>query len=115
MHEYSILQSLVERVEEEQARRRATSIHAIHLRVGELSGVEVELLERAWTLFHELPCWSHTELRIESVPACWTCPSCGSAIERGAVLRCPGCRVPARLQSGDELVLQRIEMEVPGV
>ena len=45
MHEYSILQSLVERVEEEQARRRATSIHAIHLRVGELSGVETELLD----------------------------------------------------------------------
>jgi hydrogenase nickel incorporation protein HypA/HybF len=115
MHEYSVLQSLVERVEAEQRVRDATAVHAIHLRIGELAGVEVGLLEHAWTLFRELPEWAHTELRIETVPALWTCPSCDAAIERGAVLRCPRCAVPARLERGDEIVLQRIEMEVTRV
>jgi hypothetical protein len=29
------------------------------------------------------------------------------------VLRCASCAVPARLVSGDEILLEQIEMEVP--
>jgi Zn finger protein HypA/HybF involved in hydrogenase expression len=29
------------------------------------------------------------------------------------MLQCPRCGVPARLAQGDEIVLDRIEMEVP--
>jgi Zn finger protein HypA/HybF involved in hydrogenase expression len=33
----------------------------------------------------------------------------------GAALSCPECAAPARLAAGDEIVLDRIEMEVPNV
>ena len=34
------------------------------------------------------------------------------AIRHGNVLRCPDCARPARLTEGDEIVLDRIELEV---
>jgi Zn finger protein HypA/HybF involved in hydrogenase expression len=34
-------------------------------------------------------------------------------VPAGAVLRCAACGAPARLVSGDEIVLEQIEMEVP--
>jgi hypothetical protein len=33
-------------------------------------------------------------------------------LARGEILRCPSCRLPARLASGDEILLEQIEMEV---
>jgi Zn finger protein HypA/HybF involved in hydrogenase expression len=34
-------------------------------------------------------------------------------IQRGEVLTCPACELPARLSQGDEIMLDRIELEVP--
>jgi hydrogenase nickel incorporation protein HypA/HybF len=48
------------------------------------------------------------------VAASWSCPRCGRAIARGAVLRCPDCHEPARLDDGsDALTLDAIDLEVP--
>jgi Zn finger protein HypA/HybF involved in hydrogenase expression len=47
------------------------------------------------------------------VAAIWRCPVCGGQIERGSMLQCAPCGVPARLVQGDEILLDRIEMEVP--
>lgn len=112
MHEYSIVQALLDKVEAEAAARHATSIHAIRVRIGELSGVENDLLRSAYTLFRERTPCEHAELVIEPVPALWSCPGCNQAIERGRILRCPDCDRPARLVEGDEIFLDRIEMEV---
>jgi len=49
------------------------------------------------------------------VPAVWRCSRCDQPIAAGAVLRCPSCGRPARLASGDGIILERIEMEVPDV
>jgi len=113
MHEYSIVQALIERVEEEARRRGASAVRRLHVRVGELSGVETELLATAFATFRERSLCAGAELAIEAVPVRWSCPRCGGAIERGEILRCPACAVPACLSGGDEIVLQRIEMEVP--
>jgi len=113
MPEYSIVQSLLERVEEEARRRGATSVQRLHLRIGVLSGVEVELLTTAFALFRERSVCAEAELAVESVAVRWTCPRCGCEIAPGQILRCPTCATPARLDRGDEIVLERIEMEVP--
>jgi len=47
------------------------------------------------------------------VPAAWGCPACGEAVQPGLALRCPRCDLPAKLTRGDEILLDRIEMEVP--
>ena len=51
-------------------------------------------------------------LTIERTPARWQCPKCAAAIERGAILRCSACGEPARMISGDEILLRRVELEV---
>jgi Zn finger protein HypA/HybF involved in hydrogenase expression len=45
------------------------------------------------------------------VEAQWECGTCLAAIARGAALRCTACGQPARLRSGDEIMLDQIEME----
>jgi hydrogenase nickel incorporation protein HypA/HybF len=115
MHEYSIVSSLLARVEQEARVRHATAVHRLRLGIGELSGVEIELLTTAYETFRERTVCDRAALEIQRIEARWSCPKCGREITRGEPLRCDGCGVPARLTQGDELVLQRIEMEVPDV
>lgn len=112
MHEYSIVQALLDRVEREAVERSATAIHRLHLRIGELSGVEVDLLTTAFDTFKSRSVSQHAELVVHPVAAVWTCPGCGLELTRGQVLRCPECALPARLSQGGEIFLDRIEMEV---
>jgi hydrogenase nickel incorporation protein HypA/HybF len=113
VHEYSIVQALVERVGAEARARGATAVHRLSIRVGELSGVEPELLTTAYDTFRERTICEGAELDLQVVAARWECPGCGRAIRRGEVLTCPACGLPARLSQGDEIMLDRIEMEVP--
>ena len=113
MHEYSIVQALVERVDAEARARRATAVHRLCVRIGELSGVEVDLLTTAYETFRERTICERAELDLQLVPARWECPACRSAIASGDVLTCPSCAMAARLVQGDEIMLDRIEMEVP--
>jgi len=114
LHEYSLIQSLVTRVEEEARRRGAIAVHALAVRVGELSGVDPELLRTAYETFRAGTVCERASLALTRVPASWSCPRCRRALARGAVLRCPHCDLPAELEPGsDALFLDRIEMEVP--
>ncbi|MBW2295970.1 MAG: hydrogenase maturation nickel metallochaperone HypA [Deltaproteobacteria bacterium] len=56
--------------------------------------------------------WRGVDLTIQRIEAHWECKDCGSAIPLGAQLVCPSCGGHARLAAGDELFLDRIEMEV---
>jgi hydrogenase nickel incorporation protein HypA/HybF len=112
MHEYSIVQALLDRVLDEARSREASAVHRIKVRIGELSGVEPELLASAYTLCRERTLCAEAKLDLERVPARWGCSDCGRAPEPGAALRCPACGGPARLTQGDEILLESIEMEV---
>lgn len=113
MHEYSIAQALMERVVAEARARGATAVHRLFVRIGELSGIEPELLASAYTLVRENGLCDASQLDIRRVPAVWACRDCGQEVAKGEILRCPTCSAPARLVSGDEILLERIEMEVP--
>jgi len=114
VHEYSLVQNLVSRVEQEARRRQALAIHRLSIRVGELSGVDPELLKTAYDTFRAGTICERAELTLTRVAASWSCPACAKPIARGAVLRCPACDAPARLDEGsDALTLDGIEMEVP--
>jgi hydrogenase nickel incorporation protein HypA/HybF len=110
MHEYSIIQSLVDSVE--KAAFGKGNVHRIEVRIGELSGVDCELLATAYDVFRAGTLCEHAAMTIDRVPARWECPKCGEAIARGKILRCKRCDEPAHLAGGDEIILQRIELEV---
>jgi hydrogenase nickel incorporation protein HypA/HybF len=112
VHEYSLVAALTRKVEEEARARHATAVTRLHVRIGALAGVEPGLLASAFTLCRE-GLLKDASLEIETAEAAWACPRCDAALPAGAVLRCPACGLPARLVSGDELLLERIEMEVP--
>lgn len=115
MHEYSIVASLIDRVQQEAAAYEGARVHRLHVKIGELSGVELDLLKTAFDTFRERTICDRAELAIEPVAAAWACPSCDRNVARGAILRCDTCGRPARLKHGDEIILERIEMEAPDV
>lgn len=114
MHEYSLVEALVGRVEQEARRRDAVKIHSLKVRIGELAGVDPELFQTAYETFREGTLCAEAPITVTKVPATWSCPKCKASIARGAILRCQACDVPARLDEGsDALTLDAIEMEVP--
>jgi hydrogenase nickel incorporation protein HypA/HybF len=115
MHEYSIISALVERVEREVEARPGAVVLRLHVRIGELAGVELDLLRTAFELFRERTVCERAELALELVPAIWRCPRCARVIAPGAVLRCADCNRPARLDAGGDIILERIELEVSDV
>lgn len=115
MHEYSIVASLIDRVQQEAVAYQHARVHRLHVTIGELSGVEIDLLKTAFDTFRERTICSDAELSIESVAPRWRCPECETDIDPGSVLRCVVCDRPARLVEGDEIILERIEMEAPDV
>ncbi|MEN8303976.1 MAG: hydrogenase maturation nickel metallochaperone HypA, partial [Campylobacterota bacterium] len=53
MHEYSIVQSLVESCEEHVKTNSASKVTKVVVKIGVMSGVELHLLEEAFELFQE--------------------------------------------------------------
>ncbi len=113
MHEYSIISSLVERVEREARARSALAIRRVRIKVGEQSGVDPELLATAYAAFRDGTVCSGAPLELERVPVRWACRPCGVDVPAGSVLRCPRCGGPASLVEGGEITLEQIELEVP--
>jgi hydrogenase nickel incorporation protein HypA/HybF len=112
MHEYSLVSAMVERVEREAKARQAVAVHKLAVSIGAVSGVEPELFASAFTLVRQ-GLLENATLEIRRAEAAWSCPGCGKAIPAGAELRCTECGLPAKLVSGDEILLEQIEMEVP--
>ena len=115
MHEYSIAQSLLSRVDASLAGHRVVAIRRLDVRIGELSGVDAGLLKTAYELCRAgTPC-EQAALEVSAVPARWVCRSCGEPAPKGERLICPACGTGMRLVEGDEIILDRIEAEVEDV
>jgi hydrogenase nickel incorporation protein HypA/HybF len=105
---------MADQVEHHARANTASSVRRIAVRIGALSGVEPELFATAFTLCRE-GVLAEAELDIRRSDAVWACPRCSAAIAPGGVLRCEACGAPASLVTGDEIVLEQIEMEVEEV
>ncbi len=112
MHEYSIVRALMTRVQAEARARGATAVGLVSVRIGELSGIEVDLLRTAYLTCRERSICEHAPLDVEVVPAAWVCRVCQAPIAPGARLQCAACGGAAILRAGDEILLERLEMEV---
>ena len=113
MHEYSIVQALFGQIRDTARARGAVAVHRVTIQIGEMAGVEVELLRTAYDLFRERTICEHAPLEVEAVAVRWTCPDGHGDIKRGHALVCSVCARPARLAAGDEIVLKQLELEVP--
>jgi hydrogenase nickel incorporation protein HypA/HybF len=80
VHEYSIVASLIDRVQQEAAAHGGSRVHRLHVKIGELSGVEIDLLKTAFDTFRERTICDGAELAIDTVAPAWACPSCERAV-----------------------------------
>jgi hydrogenase nickel incorporation protein HypA/HybF len=111
VHEYSIVRALIDQVDAEVRVHSGRGVRNVQVRIGELSGVEPDLLMTAYEISREGTICSNAELLVERVPARWCCTTCGCVPEE-ATLRCNRCGAAASLIQGDEILLTSIEMEV---
>jgi len=112
VHEYSIVRALLDRVEQEARAHGADSVVSIRLAIGTLSGVEPPLLASAFELARTGTCAEGATLELRTIDPRWVCRDCAREIPTGDALRCSACGAPARLAAGDEMILERLEMEV---
>ena len=113
MHEYSIVQALFDQIGDAARARGAVAVRRVRVQIGEIAGVDVELLRTAYDLFRVRTVCDTAPIVIESVAARWACPDGHGDIARGEALVCPACARPARLAAGDEILLTQLELEVP--
>ncbi len=112
MREDSLVSALLDRVEREAREHQAVAVARVRLRVGDLAGVEPDLLRTAFEMARAGTVCAGAELELVAVPARWACRGCAAPIAAGERLACPACGEPAKLVEGDELILDRLEMEV---
>lgn len=112
MHEYSLVQSLLDAVDRAIAPHPGARVRAVHVRVGALAGVERELFALAYETFRAGTACADAPLVVADEPARWICPLCQQPMPEGEVLRCGTCDLPARLTGGDALELERLDLEI---
>jgi hydrogenase nickel incorporation protein HypA/HybF len=103
---------MIARVAAEARDRNAVAVRRIRIRIGELSGVDPDLLASAYSIFRERSVCEGAELSIETVQARWRCEACRATGVAEGYLRCGSCGGTTNLVQGDEIILQQIEMEV---
>jgi hydrogenase nickel incorporation protein HypA/HybF len=116
MHELSIAMSIVEMAEEESARRDHAKIHAIHLRLGLLSGVVKEALLSSYEMACASTCLEGSQLIIEEVTVEVFCPACKARVRVPSIqwMACPQCGTPTPdIVQGKELEVIAMEIETP--
>jgi hydrogenase nickel incorporation protein HypA/HybF len=112
MHELAVCQSLIDQVEQVAREQHADRVVAIHLGIGPLSGVEAALLEQAFSVARAGSIAATAELVIENMAIRVSCTRCGAVTDAlPSRLLCGDCGDwHTRLVSGDELLLQHVEI-----
>lgn len=116
MHELSVAEALVATCRAELRARGGARIESARIAVGELSGVEPDLLAFAWEGVLAGTPDAGARLEIEYVAVEQLCPDCGPVEDRqpGSWLRtCPACGAPLLLNGGDELDLVELSFPSP--
>jgi len=111
MHEWSIVDTLLARVDAEARARGASRVRRLRVRLGGLSGVEPALLASAYDVFRAGTLCADAPLDLIADSVRWRCARCVAGVPDAAHRCCPTCG--DRLSPADEIVLERIEMEVP--
>ena len=112
MHELSICNALLDQVEQIARDHDAAIVASIIVKIGPLSGVEPQLLRNAYPLAAAGTLAEHAELLIEEADVVVRCSECGA--ESAALpnrLLCGHCGdFRTHVISGDEMILQRVEL-----
>ncbi len=113
MHEYSIVQSLLDSCDENAAKNNATKVTKVVIKIGVMSGVEPELLRTAFDTFKEKTICEEAEFIINIQPVVIKCNEClNEAVIDGIEYHCPKCKsVDLSVLDGEDMYLMQLELE----
>lgn len=112
MHELSIAVSLVD-IALAEAERCRGNVVAVHVRLGPLSGVEIDALQSAYRSACDNSPLAGSRLIVHEVPVIAWCEACGMEREIGSIQRlaCPVCGMPTPdVRGGRELEVTGLEV-----
>jgi hydrogenase nickel incorporation protein HypA/HybF len=113
MHEYSIVQSLLESCEEHAQQNEASKVTKVVVKIGVLSGVEPDLLQTAFDTFKEKTICEEAQFIINHQKVVIECLDCNtqSTLEKNEFC-CPKCEsTVVKVVDGEEMYLMSLEME----
>lgn len=112
MHELTVCQDIISQVETIAVSHHALSVEVINLQIGPLSGVEIGLLESAFSIARAGTMAEHAQLKVEAIPIRVKCNSCQAESEVSLnKLVCKQCgNWQTQLISGDEMLLRQVEL-----
>jgi len=113
MHEYSIVQSLLESCEEHAQQNDANEVKKVVVKIGVLSGVEPELLKTAFDTFKEQTI-CHNALFVMNIQdvviECLDCQTTSTL--KKCEFTCPKCQsINIEVKEGEDMYLMSLEME----
>ncbi len=113
MHEYSIVQSLLDACEENAKANDATKVTKVVVKIGVMSGIEPELLKTAFDTFKEQTVCDGAEFIMNIQPIKIKCNSCLSESTLAKLeYCCPHCQsVELDVLDGEEMYLMQLELE----
>ncbi len=113
MHEYSVVQNLLDIVENNASRHNAKAVKEVVVKIGVLSGIEPQLLKIAFDTFKENTICEKALLKIQIQPLFIECSKCGfKGNIQNTTFLCPLCKNPKiKILDGEEMYLMQIEME----
>ncbi len=113
MHEAGIANTILEAGRAEAARLAGARLTRIGVRVGVLSGVDLQALEFALLVVRVGTDLEHVEIDLQSCPRRNRCVSCGYEFEAAdSDEPCPGCAgEKMELIGGNELELSFVEVD----
>lgn len=117
MHELSVCEALIRQIERICAEHEQEVVKSITLSVGPLSGVEPKLLRHAYPLAAAGTVAEHARLDINTGPVVVRCTVCEAETPVAPNrLLCGACGdFRTRLIAGDELLLERLELDQQAV
>jgi hydrogenase nickel incorporation protein HypA/HybF len=113
MHELSIAMSILEMAEEESEKHGGTTVEAIYIKIGAMSGIVAEALTSAYELAREQTPFENCRLVIENVPIAIYCAKCQAErpVQSLQWFCCAECGTPStEVLRGRELQVSALEL-----
>lgn len=112
MHEATLAEGILKIALEVAAENHAEKISEIGLKLGEMSGVEVEALTFSFEILKKNTVAENSTLKINRMPITAKCNKCGRnfTVERYNFF-CPECDGILILKSGRELLVEYVDCE----
>jgi len=113
MHEYSIVDSLLELADKHAKENNANKVTKLEIKIGVLSGVEPELLKTAFDTFKEGTICEEAEFIMKIQPVIIRCKDCNqeSTLQKDEYL-CPKCNsTNLTIIDGEDMYLMSLELE----